>query len=116
MNVIQKVRVKGNPLPLTSLWFVWVDSPTQMFTSLGQICNSSVMELLFLLKISYYVWVPRIMKKLKVSNLLHPFEKLPTVQQPLTKLMDGIMHIMGENWPSAVFILGKYECTILDTF
>ena len=56
-----------------------------------------------------YVWVPRIIKKLKVSNLLHPLEKLPSVQQPLAKLMNGIIHIMGENWPSAVFILGMYK-------
>lgn len=63
-----------------------------------------------------YVWVPRIMKKLKVSNLLHPFEKLPSVQQPLNKLMNGIMHIMGENGPSAVFIIGKYLRTVSDTF
>ena len=57
-----------------------------------------------------YVWVPRIMK---VSNL---FEKLPSVQQPLNKLMNGIMHIMGENGPSAVFILGKYLRTVSGTF
>ena len=53
-----------------------------------------------------YVWVPRIMKKLKMSNLLHPLTQLPSVQHPLNKLMNGVLQIMGENWPSAVFILG----------
>ena len=53
-----------------------------------------------------YVWVPRILKKLKVSNLVQPIENLPRVQEPLQQLMNGIVHIMGKNWPSAVFILG----------
>ena len=60
-----------------------------------------------------YVWVPRIMKKLKVSNLLHPLAKLPNVHKPLNKLMNGIIQVMGENWPSAVFILGMCSVNLL---
>lgn len=53
-----------------------------------------------------YVWVPRIIKNLKISNLLHPITQLPSVHQPLNKLTNGILQIMGENWPSTIFILG----------
>ena len=53
-----------------------------------------------------FVWVSCIINKLKISNILHPVSVLPDVPQPLSKLMKGLVHVMGSNWPSAVFVLG----------
>ena len=57
-----------------------------------------------------FVWVPRVFKKLKISHIVHPLSSLPTVAQPMEKLMRGILTLMGNNWPSAVLVLGV--CTV----
>lgn len=54
-----------------------------------------------------FVWVPRILKKLKIGHIIHPLSLLPPVAQPLKRLMKGLLQVMGDNWPCAVLVLGK---------
>ena len=50
-----------------------------------------------------HVWVPRIIKKLKISNLLQPITQLPSVQQPLHKLNE--QSFTGENWKQFISLV-----------
>ena len=57
-----------------------------------------------------FMWIPRVLKKLKISHIIHPFSLLPHVAQPMNRLINGLLQVMDDNWPSAVFVLGEIFC------
>ena len=86
---------------------VYVLGPSLQFRSDGTAIPPAEQE---------YVWVERIMKKLRIGNILHPLSCLPTVSEPLNKLLTGLACVSGNNLPSAVFILGKWLTDVLNDY
>ena len=54
-----------------------------------------------------YVWIPYILKKLKVMDSISPIDKLPSVQNPMRKVVKGLRKISGDNFPSSILMLGE---------
>ncbi len=54
-----------------------------------------------------YIWVPYIIKKLRKNSVMTPISSLPTLQEPaLSFLIKGLKSITGDNFISALFMLG----------
>ncbi len=55
------------------------------------------------------IWVPWILKKMKVLNSIHPVSCLPVVQDPMGNLLSGLSRLTGANWPSGMLMLGEFS-------
>ena len=60
-----------------------------------------------------YIWIPYILKKLKVLPSAKPIIDLPYVKNPLRALLKGLQKITGENFGSALFVVGKISINYL---
>ena len=56
-----------------------------------------------------YVWIPYILKKLKMMDAISPIDQLPTVHNPMKKVVKGLRKISGDNFPSSLFVLGETQ-------
>ena len=55
-----------------------------------------------------YVWIPYILKKLKVLDSVSPLTVIPQVLNPVSKVLRGLKNICGDNFGSSLFLLGEY--------
>ena len=55
-----------------------------------------------------YVWIPYILKKLKVLDSATPLTAIPQVHNPVRKVLRGLKKICGDNFGSSLFLLGEY--------
>ncbi len=56
----------------------------------------------------HYMWIPYILKKLKVMETFSPVDQLPAVRKPLRKEVKGLRNIGGDNFPISLFVLGEH--------
>ncbi len=56
-----------------------------------------------------FVWIPYLLKKLKVLESIDPLVAIPTVKNPMKKLVRGLQNICGDNFGSALFLLGVFS-------
>ena len=76
---------------------VFVIGPTLQFTSEGDVIPNEEQT---------YVWIPYILKKLKVLTSVSPITVLPEVEDPLQRVLKGLRQICGDNLFSGMFVLG----------
>lgn len=78
---------------------VFVIGPTLQFTSQGDAIPPEDQT---------YLWIPYILKKLKVLSSVSPIAALPEVQDPLKSVLGGLKKICGDNFISGMFVLGMW--------
>ena len=81
---------------------VFVIGPTLQFTSDGKVIPEEEQT---------YVWIPYILKKLKVLSSVSPITALPEVDNPLKSVLMGLKKICGDNFISGIFVLGMQPLT-----
>ena len=79
---------------------VFLLGPTLQFRKSGEAIPKEAQQ---------YVWIPYILKKFHVHDTITPIaDELPEVHHPLRKVVKGLKRISGENFGSALFLLGKH--------
>lgn len=79
---------------------VFVLGPSLQFWSSGDAISPEQQQ---------YVWIPYILKKLKVMESISPIDQLPAVRNPMKKVVKGLRKISGDNFPSSLFVLGETQ-------
>ena len=54
-----------------------------------------------------YIWIPYILKQLRILPTAKPVVDLPPIRHPLHNLLRGLQRITGDNFGSALFLVGK---------
>lgn len=78
---------------------VYIIGPSLQFGSDGSAIRSDEQT---------YLWVPRVIQKLRLNNIMHPIQALPAVSQPVNQLFEGLHCLTGNNFPSSIFVVGKH--------
>ena len=76
---------------------MFVIDPTLQFTSDGKVISKEEQT---------YVWIPYILKKLKVLTSVSPITALSEVDNPLKSVLMGLKKICVDNFISGMFVLG----------
>ena len=59
-----------------------------------------------------YIWIPYILKQLRILPTAKPVVELPPVRHPLRNLLRGLQRITGDNFGSALFLVGKNDSMV----